>query len=199
MREVVDRLRARGLITRPLVLYGTSLGGSVALLAAAGVDADRVVAVAPVADAREVIAQIGPEMVPDLLEPLITEARIEEALRRAERLADFSFAASSAVSAAPDVRMPVLLVHSRADDVIPFEHAGRLHEALPCSTLRAVEGRRHAALMMDRAATADLVLTWLAGAPACAPADDGEASRPEISGRSHRDFDDTHARTARPG
>lgn len=151
------------------MLYGTSLGGSVALQAAAGVDADRVVAVAPVVDAREVIAEIGPGVAGGLLAPLITEERVEEALDRAERLADFSFAEASPLSAARSLSLPVLLVHGRDDDLVPFEHATRLHEALPCSILRPVEGRGHAALMMDRGATADLVLFWLEEPRTCPP------------------------------
>ena len=167
VRELVATLGDRGLIARPLVLYGTSLGGSVALQAAAGVDADRVVAVAAVADAREVIAEIGPEMVPGPLAPLLTEARIDEALDRAERLADFSFAEASPLSAARSLSVPVLLVHGRDDELVPFEHATRLHEALPCSTLRPVDDRRHATLVMDRSAAAELVLSWLDGSPTC--------------------------------
>lgn len=176
VREVVAALRARGRLARPLVLYGTSLGGAVALRAAGGVDADRVVAVAPVADAREVVAEVAPEMLPDPLALLVSEERIEQGLDRAERLADFSFAEVSPLSAARDLSVPVLLIHSRDDDLVPFDHARRLHGALPCSTLRPVEGRGHAALLMDRSATAEGVLSWLEETPAC-PTED-RASRP---------------------
>lgn len=47
LAELVKDLERRGLLARPLVLYGASLGGSIALQATAdGVDADRVVTLA---------------------------------------------------------------------------------------------------------------------------------------------------------
>jgi fermentation-respiration switch protein FrsA (DUF1100 family) len=47
------------------------------------------------------------------------------------------------VERAPDISMPVLLLHGAADDMIRPEHSRRLHEALPQSTLVEVQGMGH--------------------------------------------------------
>lgn len=170
LAAVIDELDRRNLLVRPLVLYGTSLGGSVALQASAsGVAPDRVVTLAAPAESREVIAGRGREMLPGLLRPFVTGERIAGAIERAEEIAGFSFDETAAEGAAPGVRVPVLLVHGREDELVPFDHAERLHAALPCSTLRPVERHGHASLLMDPAATADLVSGWLAADRSCEP------------------------------
>lgn len=173
LAALVNTLRAEDRLARPLILYGTSLGATVALQGAAtGVAADRVVAVAAMADPREVVTGSGPEMLPGYLRWIVSEDRVEVAAERAERLADFTWKNASTETLAPDVAVPVLLVHARRDDLVPFEHAERLHGALPCSTLRPVDRHGHASMLMDPSPTAALVLSWLAGERSCRPAGD---------------------------
>lgn len=173
LAAVVDTLRERGRIEGTLVLYGTSLGGSVALQAAAtGVAVDRVVAVSAMAEAREVVAGSGPEMLPGPLRWLVSEDRVEAAVDRAGRLAGFGWDDASTAALAPDVRVPVLLVHGREDDIVPLGHAERLQGALPCSTLLPVERHGHGSLMLDLDATAGSVLPWLEQDQTCAGAAD---------------------------
>lgn len=168
LAALVDALRARDRVVRPLVLYGTSLGAAVALQGAAtGVTVDRIVAIAAMADAREVVAGSGPEMVPGWLRWLISAERLEAAMERAQRMAGFTWKDASTVTRAPEVAVPVLLVHAREDGIVPFEHAERLREALSCSTLRPVDRHGHASLMMDPRATVGLALSWLAEERPC--------------------------------
>ena len=43
----------------------------------------------------------------------------------------------------PEVRVPLLLLHSESDEVVPFSHALRIHEAVAGSELRALRGADH--------------------------------------------------------
>lgn len=168
LAALVEDLERRELLARPLVLYGASLGGSITLQAAADrVDADRVVTLAVPADTREVILEVGRDALPGWLRPLVDDARMRKALERAEEIAGFAFSEVSAGAFGPRVGTPVLLVHGREDELVPYTHAERLHEKLPCSTLRPVDRRGHATLMMDPTATAELVSTWLAEERSC--------------------------------
>lgn len=196
---VVDALRERRRLDRPLVLYGTSLGGAVALQGAAtGVPADRVVAVAPMAQPREVVTGSGPEMLPDYLGWLVSDDRVEAAVGRAARIAGFTWADASTLSMAPRVDVPVLLVHGREDDIVPFDHAARLHEGLPCSTLLPVDRHGHATLMMDPEPTAGSVLSWLSHDQTCWEEVDADGGRPERSTAEPRRSAPGHSSGVRP-
>lgn len=167
---VLDSLAVRGTLAPPVHLYGASLGAAVALQAVAvGADVDGVVAVAPFADARELLVGAGRSLLPGWLRPLISEARIAAAADEAEELAGFSFRDAATEAVAADVDVPVLLVHARGDGLVPFGHAERLHRRLPCGTLHPVEDRSHVSLMLDPEATVETVLAWLAEVPACRP------------------------------
>ncbi len=86
-------------------------------------------------------------------------------------MAGFDPAQASPLSAITKMKTPVLLVHSRADDFIPFAHSQRLHAAAPDhSELIAVDGQSHLGMWLD---SIDLIETssvdwfnhYLAGVP----------------------------------
>lgn len=72
---------------------------------------------------------------------------------------------------APHIECPVLLVHDRDDDVVPFEQAEALARLMPHATLLATHGLGHSGALRD-ATTVQAVLDFLAPAmtePALAP------------------------------
>lgn len=109
----------------PIVLLGGSLGGSIALQAAA-VDPRIafVVAIAPFSDLRTIVTERTPWF--------IGASVVDEALTLAERDAGFDVDDASALAAAPSIRCPVLLVHGLDDDETSPAHSRRIFDALRC-------------------------------------------------------------------
>ncbi|HEU4370135.1 MAG TPA: alpha/beta fold hydrolase [Methylomirabilota bacterium] len=123
LTRVLDFLEARG---APVVgVFGLSLGGAVALLTAAEDPRIRAVAAyAPFADLKT----LGHELYAWMW---LARYPFVEAMLLWSRLvfgADISH--PTPAGAAARLRVPVLLVHSRADEQIPFRHAQRLRAAL---------------------------------------------------------------------
>jgi len=142
LRHAIDYLAARGF--GEVGVFGLSLGGAVALLAAAEDDRIRAVAAyAPFADLRslgyELYGWLGM-----LKYPFV-------ALLRGWSLLFFGhdITAVSPERAAARLSIPVLLVASRTDEQIPFAHAERLRRALarnPRAELVALDRGRHGEL-----------------------------------------------------
>jgi pimeloyl-ACP methyl ester carboxylesterase len=60
----------------------------------------------------------------------------------------------SATASAAHIHVPVLLVHDRDDDVIPFAHSQKLLGALPRASLHATQGLGHSGMLRDAATIA---------------------------------------------
>jgi pimeloyl-ACP methyl ester carboxylesterase len=107
----------------PVVLIGTSLGGAVAIQAAAG-DArvTGVIAAEAFSDLRTIAAERVPQIVP---RPLIVRA-----FQVAEERGHFAVASVSPVAAAAALRIPVLLIHGAGDVATRPDHSQRILSAL---------------------------------------------------------------------
>jgi pimeloyl-ACP methyl ester carboxylesterase len=57
------------------------------------------------------------------------------------------------------VRVPTLIVHGTADDVVPVDHATRIADRAPNATLEIVEGAGHQ--LRREPAVVQTVLDWL--------------------------------------
>jgi dipeptidyl aminopeptidase/acylaminoacyl peptidase len=122
--EKRDLSRAIDLVAHPpVVALGVSLGGAVALQAAA--EDPRIVAVIAIATFSD-IRTVATERA-----PFIASAKdLDAALRLAEQQASFKVDETSPVLAAPRIRGRVMLVHGQADtDTLPA-HSERVFAAL---------------------------------------------------------------------
>jgi pimeloyl-ACP methyl ester carboxylesterase len=105
------------------ILFGCSLGASVALQAApldpriAGV-----IAQSPFADLRSTVYERKPAF--------LTRAKAEAALALAARQGRFEIDDASVLRAAPTIRVPVLLIHGGADRDTSPAHSRRIFDAL---------------------------------------------------------------------
>ncbi|HUP03735.1 MAG TPA: alpha/beta fold hydrolase [Bryobacteraceae bacterium] len=108
---------------KPVVLIGVSLGGAVALQAAAE---DRrigaVIAVATFCDLRTVATERAPFFA--------TKREIAAAFKLAEAQAHFTVDAVNPVAAAPRIQAPVFLIHGQDDKDTPPWHSERVFQAL---------------------------------------------------------------------
>jgi len=162
IRQLVRVIRHDPAFTPPLAVVGASLGGAVALMAAADEPAiDAVAAIAPFADFRQMLPGGVRIMAPGYMRPWLGEKKLEKALDSAERIANVDLDEAAPILTASEVKQPVLLVHGRPDRFVPFEHSERLHAALPESRLEVIDDRGHIPLMLDRDAVLTPLLSWL--------------------------------------
>lgn len=121
--RTVDRLADLGL--GPVGVFGFSLGGSVALLAAAEDPRIRAVAAwAPFAD----LTALGHELYAWMW--VLRYPFVRAMLLWGRLFLGHDLATPSPADAARSLTVPVLLIHSRQDEQIPFGHAERLQRAL---------------------------------------------------------------------
>lgn len=117
----------------PVFLRGSSMGGFLALAAAAAAGAAGVVAICPAGC--------------DLLLGGLREGRFE--FRAARDALEPLIAAQDLDGAAQALGPRLLLVHAAGDDRVPIAHSRRLHAAAPGSRLVAVPGGDHQSAQHD--------------------------------------------------
>ena len=145
VRRAVDLLHARGLT--PVGVFGFSLGGAVALLAAADEPRIRAVAAyAAFADLRTLGLELYAYLWP-LRDPFVRLLRLWARL-----FLGADVTRPSPAEAAARLDVPVLLIHSRQDEQIPFAHAERLRQALAgnrATDFAFLDRARHGELGLD--------------------------------------------------
>jgi pimeloyl-ACP methyl ester carboxylesterase len=163
LRRAVDALAARGV--EPIGVFGLSLGGAVAILAAADEPRIRAIAVySPFADLRtlghELYAWMGP-----VRYPFVGLMRLWSRL-----FLGADITAAAPVAAVRRLSIPVYLIASRDDEQIPFAHAERLREALaanPRAEFEFMDRARHGILGPDVERRLErFFVRWLAGGAA---------------------------------
>ena len=107
-------------VGRRKIIYGRSLGSGPAARLATHVDADLLVLVSPYSSVRELASEYYAWVPTAVLRyPLPTRDWL------------------------PQARMPVMLIHGEADEIIPFAHAERLLQVRPDAELLRLPGVRH--------------------------------------------------------
>jgi pimeloyl-ACP methyl ester carboxylesterase len=118
LRSVIDSLPSRA-----VVLFGTSLGASVALQEAAHDDRVTAIVAAEVfADLRTIARERAPFFLPETI--------IRDAFALAEQRVAFKIDDVSPVKAAASIKVPVLLIHGSADTATRPSHSEQVLAAL---------------------------------------------------------------------
>jgi fermentation-respiration switch protein FrsA (DUF1100 family) len=128
---MVALLRERG--ASRVGLRGSSMGGYLALVAAAAAGADAVVAICPASA--------------DGLRRGLAAGRFD--LRADAPALDGFLAAHDEVAAARTLVVPLLLLHADGDEQVPVEHSRELHAAADGSRLVVVPGGHHRSIQHD--------------------------------------------------
>jgi pimeloyl-ACP methyl ester carboxylesterase len=161
LRALLDELARRQLLARPLAVVGSSYGGATALqFAALDPRVDRVVAMASFASLREVV----PEYLGWILGPaagVVPSALVDELIDGACARAGFDADDACPRCVAPRIRASVLLVHSRDDARIPWQHSAAIAGALRARhELMLVDGAGHVHVG-EAAGVPEAVERWL--------------------------------------
>jgi uncharacterized protein len=126
----------RGRINKPIALRGSSMGGYLALVAAADTGASAVVAICPAS--------------PDGLRRALRrdEHRFDADIRKLDQLLERHGDLHAIISA---IAVPVLLLHAEGDEVVPVEHSRELagHLQHPDSRLIVIPGGHHRSIQHD--------------------------------------------------
>jgi pimeloyl-ACP methyl ester carboxylesterase len=144
MVQVLDALEQQHLIAGPVGVIGISYGGAIGIMwAAIDPRVKAVVAIEPYTSLRDV-ARDGASFVLGPARHLFSDDDINQTVTRAGKIAGFNPADASPLRAITQTHTPILLVHSRDDEFIPWHHSQRLHDAAPDHTkLILVSGSSH--------------------------------------------------------
>jgi uncharacterized protein len=140
VRGALSWLKERGFSPGEVVLHGFSLGGATVLRAAPGTGVAAVVEESAYADLPLILRQQLPEA--SGLPPFFTLGILlmgklflgidPWAVRPAENAGELC-----------EEGTPLLIIHSKDDRTVPFEHAGRIKETCPDAILWSIEGHGH--------------------------------------------------------
>jgi pimeloyl-ACP methyl ester carboxylesterase len=162
LQALIDHLVELPDFTPPLVLFGTSMGAAVALLAAADHDAvSGVIAVAPYGEFMAVFPDGLQHMAPRGTRLFLSPSRVEKALVHAQQRSQASLLEAAPLARAGDVSVPVLLIHGAADRFVPAEQSRQLAGSLPDSELVLLDDLKHISLILDRDAVLKSAQPWL--------------------------------------
>lgn len=118
-------------VPRPLIGFGVSLGGSVALRAAATeLGWDAIVALQPFEDPAALIPNFR-AMAPAWLRFLVSGRRLDKAVSIAEQRAGFDFDDARLAPLLAGYTVPTLIVHGREDSLVPVSQSEKLAAAAP--------------------------------------------------------------------
>ena len=120
-RDVIDALLDGGQISEPIYVFGQSMGAAIAVqYAAIDPRCKAVMAVAPYTDMRSAARRFVPFM---------TAAKFEQVVTRSGELAGFDPDDASAIIAAGQLKVPLMVIHGRIDAIVPHAHGSAVYHA----------------------------------------------------------------------
>ncbi|HTL27684.1 MAG TPA: alpha/beta hydrolase [Tepidisphaeraceae bacterium] len=144
LKQVLDVMQSQDMIAGDVGVIGASYGASIAIQwAAVDPRIKAVVALEPFATLNDAAVDAAPAVL-DHWRWCFTDHTLLEAVRRGGVLANFDPKEASPLAAIARSSQPVLLIHSRGDELVPFQHSERLHAAAPNhSKLLLVDKQSH--------------------------------------------------------
>lgn len=162
VQQLIRWLNTRNIVYGPLVLMGVSYGATVALRAAALDSQVRaVVAIEPFMNAVDVIHR-GGRIMYLMLSYFVSNARMDEAVKAADRLADTRLEAATALPAASSLDIPVLYIYGGKDRFVPATDQQELISATRHAEHLGIPAANHMTLPIEFPKYQQPVLDWLA-------------------------------------
>lgn len=162
VQQLIHWLYAQNIVYGPLVLMGVSYGASVALRAAAlDSQVKAVVAIEPFVNAVDVIHRGGRIMFPTLSH-FVSAARMDEAVKEADQLADTRLETATALPAASSLNIPVMYIYGGKDQFVPATDQQELISATRHTEHLGIPAANHMTLPIEFPKYQQPVLGWLA-------------------------------------
>ena len=142
-RGVIDTLLDSGEIAEPIYAFGQSMGAAIAVqYTAVDPRCKAVMAIAPYTDMRSAARRFV---------PLMSAEKFEQVVIRGGELGDFNPDDASAIIAAGQLKVPLLVVHGRIDAIVPHHHGTAVYNAANVQKkLVTFPMLGHVSLMMGR-------------------------------------------------
>jgi pimeloyl-ACP methyl ester carboxylesterase len=160
--RLLDRLWGPLPVERPVILFGTSLGGSTAIQTAARDSRiDAVIALEPFSSLLETAYDFA-KLEHPMISMFTSRKIIEKAVEDGGKIAGFDARRDTTLDAARGLETPLLLIHGSDDRHITVEHSIRLHKAAANSSLIIENGKHHMNLgCNDIYNLRDKIFDWL--------------------------------------
>lgn len=146
VQAVMNNLLRKKTVNAPYYVFGSNLGGAVAVqYAAIEPNVQGVVALAPYKD----FASIANWQL-TFIAPIMTAKNVQKVIAHTADVGDFDPAEASALRAAKSVKCPLLLVHGVLDLAVPLEQTQAVYEAAagPKELLLVTPGPERAAMAL---------------------------------------------------
>lgn len=168
-RRVIDALYEEKIVSGPLLVFGLSLGGSVAIqYAAIDPRVQGVMAMAPLKDLKSVSRKL-------INAPFMSDEDLQTVLIRAGEMGKFDPETASALAAIATVRCPVMLIHGKLDTMVPHTDSEELRKAAGGPVeLELIPWATHIGMLFGREAKIVASLEKLASGAPSAPDDEKE-------------------------
>ena len=162
LHRLVRVLERRHILVKPWLYFGVSYGAGVALMASVGSpEPDGVIAVAPWADADQIIARAGHRW-GGWIAPGVNSPEWAKAEKIAGQLAGISLADAMPIRSVASIHTPVLYLGGQADHIAPPSELRALTRKTPYATLVLLPGLPHMVVATDVPAFCPAITDWLA-------------------------------------
>lgn len=129
--QVLDELEKQGEIVGPVGVLGASYGAGVAIQwAAIDPRVKAVVALEPFANYHDAAHDAAPVVLGNM-RWMFSDKEIDKAIELSGKMAGFDPAQASPINAIAKTKAPVLIFHSRSDELVSYQQSERLHAAAP--------------------------------------------------------------------
>ncbi len=149
LSQIITTLQKRGICSKTVGVYGTSMGAATAiLLAGADPRVTAVVAVAPFATIREEVTPFSRNALGSL-GSILPDKTLNSMANIVSDVAGLDLDDAKPIDAITKTKAHILLIHGDADSIIPHSASEELHAKAPTSVLMTIPGAEHLELCFD--------------------------------------------------
>jgi uncharacterized protein len=151
LSQIISTLQHRGLCSKTVGVYGTSMGAATAiLLAGADPRVVAVIAVAPFATIREEVTPFSRNAL-GAIGDILPDKALNSLANVVSHAASLDLDDAKPIDAITRTKAHILLIHGDADSIIPYSASQELHAQAPSTVLMIIPGAEHLELCFDHA------------------------------------------------